>query len=43
MLFSVSIWVLHAFQKKSTKGIQTPQPEIDLIRARIERLKEMLP
>ena len=36
------IWVLHAFQKKSTKGIRTPKHEIDLIRDRLKRLKEML-
>jgi phage-related protein len=36
------IWVLHAFQKKSTQGIKTPQREIDLIKNRLKRLKEML-
>jgi phage-related protein len=36
------IWVVHAFQKKSTKGITTPKHEIDLIRDRIKRLKEAL-
>jgi phage-related protein len=36
------IWVVHAFQKKSTQGIKTPQREIDLITDRIKRLKEML-
>src|SRR5664279_1233967 len=25
------IWVLHAFQKKSTRGVKTPKREIDLI------------
>jgi phage-related protein/predicted XRE-type DNA-binding protein len=25
------IWIIHAFQKKSTQGIKTPQREIDLI------------
>jgi phage-related protein len=34
------IWVIHAFQKKSTKGITTPKREIDLIKERIKRLKE---
>jgi phage-related protein len=29
--------VLHAFQKKSTHGIKTPQPDIDLIRDRLKR------
>ena len=36
------IWVVHAFQKKSTQGIKTPQREIDLIKDRLKRLKEML-
>jgi phage-related protein len=36
------IWVVHAFQKKSTHGIKTPQREIDLVKDRLKRLKEML-
>lgn len=36
------IWVVHAFQKKSTQGIKTPQHEIDLFRERLKRLKEVL-
>ena len=36
------IWVIHAFQKKSTRGTKTPQREIDLIKDRLKRLKEML-
>ena len=36
------IWVIHAFQKKSTQGIQTPQREIELIKDRVKRLKETL-
>jgi phage-related protein len=36
------IWVLHAFQKKSTKGIRTPKREMDLIKERLKRLKEIL-
>ena len=36
------IWGVHAFQKKSTRGIKTPQREIDLIHDRLKRLKEML-
>ena len=35
------IWVVHAFQKKSTKGIATPQREVDLIRNRIKRIREL--
>ena len=36
------IWVVHAFQKKSTQGVRTPKHEIDLIKDRLKRLKEML-
>ncbi|MEO7966251.1 MAG: type II toxin-antitoxin system RelE/ParE family toxin [Gemmatimonadaceae bacterium] len=36
------VWVVHAFQKKSTQGIKTPKHEIDLVKERIKRLKEML-
>lgn len=36
------IWVVHAFQKKSTQGSKSPQREIDLIKDRLQRLKEML-
>src|SRR5437016_1355763 len=36
------IWVVHAFQKKSTQGIKTPKREIDLIKERLKKLKEML-
>ena len=36
------LWVVHAFQKKSKKGIKTPQQEIDLVRERLKRLKEIL-
>jgi phage-related protein len=39
---SDEIWVVHAFQKKSTQGVKTPQREIDLIRDRLKRLKGML-
>src|SRR5260370_15326018 len=30
-------YVLHAFQKKSKKGAQTPKPDIDLIKQRLKR------
>jgi phage-related protein len=36
------IWVIHAFRKKSTQGIGTPKREIDLVRDRLKRLKELL-
>lgn len=37
------IWVVHAFKKKSKTGIKTPKPEIDLIKERIAKIKEMDP
>jgi phage-related protein len=37
-----ALWVVHAFQKKSTQGIKTPKHEVDLIADRIKRLKQML-
>ena len=36
------IWVLHAFQKKSTQGLKTPKREIDLVHDRLKQLKEVL-
>ncbi|HEX4321971.1 MAG TPA: type II toxin-antitoxin system RelE/ParE family toxin [Acidobacteriaceae bacterium] len=35
------IWVIHAFQKKSTRGIKTPPHEMELIENRLRQLKEM--
>jgi len=37
------VWIVHAFQKKSNRGIKTPRHEIDLIHARIKRLRELKP
>src|SRR5271165_896921 len=34
-----SIYVIHAFQKKSKTGIATPKPEIELIRQRLKQLR----
>jgi phage-related protein len=36
------VWVIHAFQKKSKTGIRTPKQAIDLIDARLRRVKEMV-
>jgi len=35
-----AVYALHAFQKKSKKGIATPKADIDLINARLKRAKE---
>lgn len=34
--FSDAIYMLHAFQKKSKKGIKTPKRVLDLIKARLQ-------
>ena len=34
------IYVLHAFQKKSKKGIATPKKDVDIIRRRYQDAKE---
>jgi phage-related protein len=34
------IYVLHAFQKKSTKGIETPKHDVELIKQRYAEAKE---
>ena len=31
------VYMLHAFQKKSKKGVKTPKAEIDLLKARLKR------
>ena len=35
------IYVLHCFQKKSTRGIKTPKKEIDLIKRRLKIAQEL--
>lgn len=34
--FTAAVYVLHAFQKKSKKGISTPRQEIELIKRRLK-------
>lgn len=38
--FEKAIVVLHIFQKKSKKGIETPKQEVDLIKARYKLAEE---
>ena len=33
---ALPVYVLHCFQKKSSKGIETPKPDLDLIRERFK-------
>lgn len=39
--FSDVVVVLHAFQKKSKKGIETPKQDIDLVHSRLKLAEEM--
>jgi phage-related protein len=39
--FADKVYVLHVFQKKSKKGIRTPQSEIELVRQRLKRATEL--
>ena len=34
--FKGVVYALHAFQKKSKKGIKTPKPELDIIKQRLK-------
>ena len=38
--FADAIYVLHAFQKKSTRGIKTSQRDIDIVAERLKRVQE---
>ncbi|HUY67801.1 MAG TPA: type II toxin-antitoxin system RelE/ParE family toxin [Alphaproteobacteria bacterium] len=39
--FAAKVYVLHVFQKKSKRGIATPQREIEMIRERLKRAARM--
>jgi phage-related protein len=38
--FAGAVYVLHAFQKESRRGIATPKPELNLIEQRLRRARE---
>jgi phage-related protein len=38
--FAGAVYVLHAFQKKSKKGIKTPQSELEIVRKRLKEAEE---
>ena len=38
--FRLAVYVLHAFQKKSKKGITTPRAELDLVEKRLRKAGE---
>ena len=38
--FADAVYVLHCFQKKSTQGIATPKPDMDIIRSRLKAAED---
>lgn len=38
--FADAVYVLHAFQKRAKKGIETPKREIDVVRARLRMARD---
>ena len=36
-----AVYVLHCFQKKSKRGVETPKPELDLIRERLQEAERL--
>jgi phage-related protein len=38
--FAHAVYVLHAFQKKSKRGSETPKPDMNLIRERLKRAQQ---
>jgi phage-related protein len=39
--FADVVYVLHAFQKKSTKGAETPKPDLELIEKRLRDVEHL--
>jgi len=39
--FARVVYVLHCFQKKPKYGVETPKPEMDLIRARLKEAERL--
>ena len=40
--FTEAVFVLHCFQKKSRRGIETPKHEMDIIRARLKLAERLV-
>jgi phage-related protein len=39
--FKRAVYVVHCFKQKSTRGAQTPKPDMDPIRARLKAAEQM--
>lgn len=40
--YADAVYVIHCFQKKSTQGIATPKPDLDLIKSRLKAIEASL-
>ncbi len=40
--YAKAVYVVHCFQKKSTQGIATPKPDVELIRSRLKAIEASL-
>ena len=40
--YAAAVYVVHCFQKKSTQGIATPKPDVDLINSRLKAIEASL-
>lgn len=40
--YAEAVYVVHCFQKKSTQGISTPRPDVDLIKSRLKAIEASL-
>jgi phage-related protein len=40
--YTNAVYVVHCFQKKSSQGIATPRPDMDLIKSRLKALDNLI-
>lgn len=40
--YAEAVYVVHCFQKKSTQGIATPKPDVELIKSRLKTVEVSL-
>jgi phage-related protein len=40
--YAEAVYVVHCFQKKSTQGITTPKPDVELIKSRLKAIEASL-
>ena len=40
--YADAVYVVHCFQKKSTQGIATPKPDVELIKSRLKAIEVSL-